>query len=341
MKNFPRLRLSSLIVIALFLSCELPNNPVRVISLSSDRNFVWAGESVAFKCSAEDLDKDQLSFVWEASGGQFTFNGDSAIWIAPDTAGYYHISCKVSDGNGTSDGKYLKIQVVKGGAVIEGIVNNAITGLGVEDISISLNGLTVLSDDDGFYSLYVPDLSSSYNITAVGDTFCPFNGLITIPSDFTSDAFEYNFSIGPIPKPGEVRFVLNWGVNPADMDSHIITPEIDSISYHISYLNRGSTDIAPYVILDIDDTDGYGPETITIKQLNNGIYKYYVHQYSSSGSLPESLGRVQVFNSPSCGGDIFVVPIAGEGRYWYVCDLDGITGDVNPINQIVEIEPGS
>ena len=41
--------------------------------------------------------------------------------------------------------------------------------------------------------------------------------------------------------------------------------------------------------------DGFGPETITIKKLENGIYKYYVHQYSNDGSLKESKGRVSKF----------------------------------------------
>ena len=67
------------------------------------------------------------------------------------------------------------------------------------------------------------------------------------------------------------------------MDSHLITPEIDSLNYHISYSERGSSDSAPFVVLDVDDVDGFGPETITIKKLENGTYSYYVHQYSNYG----------------------------------------------------------
>ena len=324
----------------IFSSCESPNKPVQFISLDLDRNFVWSGKPVKLICHAIDLDSDKISYLWESPAGQFSVDNDTAIWIAPDSVGYYHISCIVSDGNGTSDGGFVKVFVVKGGALIEGVVKNAVTGLGVDGITVSLNDLSVVSETEGSYALYVPDFLNSYTLSGVGDTFCPYNGIINIPSDYTSDVFEHNFSISPIPDIGEVRIILTWGSNPADMDSHLITPDIDSVSYHISYSNRGSSDSAPFVILDVDDTDGFGPETITIKQLQSGSYVYYVHQYSSFGSLVESEGSVQIFDSPSCTGEIISIPEQGEGRYWYVCELNGENGDIEVVNEIVDIEPG-
>ena len=91
------------------------------------------------------LDNDKISYLWKAPAGEFSTKNDTAFWIAPDSLGYYHISCIVNDGNGTSDGAFLKILVVQGGALIEGIVKNAVTGLVEEDIEVSLNGLESLS----------------------------------------------------------------------------------------------------------------------------------------------------------------------------------------------------
>ena len=99
-------------------SCESPNKPVELISLESDRNFVWSGDPVELFCNAIDDDNDKISYLWEAPAGEFTIINDTAIWIAPDSVGYYHISCIVSDGNGTSDGTFVKILVVQGGALI-------------------------------------------------------------------------------------------------------------------------------------------------------------------------------------------------------------------------------
>ena len=84
--------------------------------------------------------------------------------------------------------------------------------------------------------------------------------------------------MSPIPEPGEIRMVLNWGENPHDLDSHLKTPQINGQEYHIMYSNRGSSESIPFVTLDVDDTNGYGPETITIKQAYDGTYLYYIYK---------------------------------------------------------------
>ncbi len=337
MKNILFIILS---LLALFIaSCESPNKPVQIESLQSDRNFVWSGEPVKLICNAVDLDNDKISYLWKAPAGEFSIANDTAFWIAPDSVGYYHISCIVNDGNGTSDGAFLNILVVQGGALIEGIVKNAVTGLVEENIQVSLNGLEVLSNIEGFFSLYVPDFLNSYILNGHGDQFCTYNATINIPSDYSSNVFEHNFSISPAPELGEIRIMLTWGSNPVDMDSHLITPEIDSLSFHISYSNRGDSAIAPFVVLDLDDVDGFGPETITIKEIKTGIYKYYVHQYSNDGILKESKARVQIFDSPNCTGQDIYITAEGEGRYWKVFEINGESGDILVINQIVETEP--
>ena len=145
--------------------------------------------------------------------------------------------------------------------------------------------------------------------------------------------------MSPIPEPGEIRMVLNWGENPRDLDSHLKTPQINGQRYHIMYSNRGSSESIPFVTLDVDDTDGYGPETITIKQAYNGTYLYYIYKYSSNGTFSESGASIQIFNSPDCDGERIQVPIEGSGRYWYVCDINGEDGTINVINQVQNSEP--
>lgn len=50
--------------------------------------------------------------------------------------------------------------------------------------------------------------------------------------------------------------------------------------------------------LDVDDRDGYGPETITLSELD-GTYQYRVHRFSSSGSLAMSGAVVKVYSGSS------------------------------------------
>ncbi len=339
MKNILFLALLSKALLITF-SCESPNKPVQLISLQSDRNFVWPGEPVKIFCNASDADSDKISYLWEAPAGQFSVINDTAIWIAPDSVGHYHISCVVNDGNGTSDGDFIKILVVQGGGLIEGVVKNAVTGLVEKDIEVSLNGLKVLSDNEGLYSIYIPDFLNSYILTGNGDEFCPYTGAINIPLDYSSNVFKYDFSISPLPKQDEIRIILTWGSNPTDMDSHLITPEIDSVSFHISYSDTGNSESAPFVVLDLDDVDGFGPETITIKKLEAGRYTYYVHQYSNDGRMSESKGSVQIFDSPNCTGSIFNIPEQGEGRYWDVFKINGENGNISETNEIVDTIPG-
>ena len=102
--------------------------------------------------------------------------------------------------------------------------------------------------------------------------------------------------------------VLNWGAEPRDLDSHLLTPEIEGTTHHISYMNRGSETAAPYVTLDTDNTQGYGPETITIKQSFEGTYIYYIKNFSNDETLANSSGTIQIYNSPDCDGETINVP---------------------------------
>jgi len=89
----------------------------------------------------------------------------------------------------------------------------------------------------------------------------------------------------------QARFILSWGASPLDLDLHI-----KSDDFHISYRNkRGDVD---QVQLDQDAMNGYGPETITIKRLNeNKKYDVLVHQYSSNGNFDTSVNLSIYANS--------------------------------------------
>ena len=326
--------------IIVLISCEIPNNPVQLISIFSTHDFAWSGDIVTFVCSAEDSDDDKLSYVWSTPSGDLITKKDSAFWTAPDTIGYYHITCKISDGVGSSQIATATVRVVNSGLVINGISSNATDGLPVQDVVVSISETMDKTDQLGNFSLFIPNVPDSLTLIGEKNSFCDFVGNFEIPENYNEKIFVYNFSISPVPLPEEIRFVLNWSASPADLDSHLRTPEIDSSKFHIFYGNRGNVESAPYAILDVDDVDGYGPETITIKQAFNGTYLYYIHNYTG-GNFSESKGVVRIYNSPSCSGEIISIPKQGNGRYWYVCDVNGENGEIEIKNQIVEYEPGT
>ena len=325
------------LVLLLISACEIQNNPVEVLSITASDSVARSGDVIVFAVEAQDGDGDKLSYDWESSSGDFLTDKDTARWTAPGQSGYYQVTCTVSDGVGASDAASISIRVV--GGIIKGVVTNAVNGSTIEGATVTLDGATSITDETGSYSFYLSLQSGTYNVDSVVDSFCPFGGSFEIPEEFSSNEFIYSFSLSPYPEPGEIRMVLNWGSTPSDLDSHLKTPEIEGTTHHISYSNRGSAESAPYATLDVDDTDGYGPETITIKQSFSGTYIYYIYQYSSTGSLRESGGSIQIYNSPTCDGETIQVPDEGTGRYWYICDIDGDTGEITVVNSIELSEP--
>jgi len=132
--------------------------------------------------------------------------------------------------------------------------------------------------------------------------------------------------------PQVIRIVLTWGKVPADLDSHLTGPNADASRYHIFYSSRESATAK----LDTDNTASFGPETITISQLNSGVYRYSVHDYTnrtlaSSNALANSGAKVEVYRATST--DTYFVPNQ-PGNLWTVFEIvgGGTTPQFNAIN---------
>lgn len=152
----------------------------------------------------------------------------------------------------------------------------------------------------------------------------------------------WSFSLSP--RLQGLRLVLNWGTNPKDLDSHLLTPKINGTAYHIQYGNRyfGQTNLPPFAQLDADATAGYGPETITIASNTPGIYRYYVRNYKddqgNTGDFANSDAVVQIYSTSGLIQTVRV-PTVGVGDFWDVCLIDGASGKITLVNQIVAREP--
>ena len=142
---------------------------------------------------------------------------------------------------------------------------------------------------------------------------------------------------------GGYRLILTWGAEPFDLDSYLVTPPIGEQVYVISYLYFGSEEEPPFAVLDHDDTESFGPETITIVHNQPGDYRYYVHNYSrannpESPALAGSGATVTLIRGREVLEQV-VVPSTGTGDYWNVLRLDAESGSVSIVNEIVENAP--
>ena len=127
-----------------------------------------------------------------------------------------------------------------------------------------------------------------------------------------------------------MRIVLNWGKNPYDLDSHLTFP-----GNHIYFQHqKGSSSN-----LDVDDTDSYGPETITIENKRFGeTYHYFVHDFSnkdnlSSNKLSASGAKVFVYVGQSLV-KTYNIPKNKTGNVWNLFKINE-NGEIVDINNVI------
>jgi len=121
-------------------SCEIENNAVEILSFEASDSFGLAGDTIMLFCVAEDGDGDKLGYSWETSSGVFSTKSDSTEWIPPFIEGTFLITCKVSDGVGSSDARTIPIRVEVPTPVPVSGLNWTLTDNGLLGGSNSSNG---------------------------------------------------------------------------------------------------------------------------------------------------------------------------------------------------------
>ncbi len=220
--------------------------------------------------------------------------------------------------------------------LIAGTVRSATTGIGLPGVVVSVGTSSTVSGAGGLFTLSnAPVGSVQIDGNLVG--YFPFNNTFTLLNQ-PSNVLE--FAMSPlISGTSTIRLVLSWGANPADLDSHLETPPISGVPYHVFFANPGSQSNAPFAELDVDDVTGFGPETITITNTFPGTYVYYIHRFSGTGTIAGSGATVQVYTEAGLVNTV-TAPATGVGDYWDVFQIDGATRTVSLINAFSANPPG-
>jgi len=210
---------------------------------------------------------------------------------------------------------------------VAGYVKNAINNKVIPGASVQLGSSVVTADSNGRYQ-FDGLAAGNYAVNASADGFYVAAIQVTIVSDSIPAGTSADFNLSPALASGQFRAVLTWAAQPADLDAHIYTPN----NCQVYYGNRacGTTS------LDVDQRQGFGPETITINGVQTGTYRYFVVNYSGEKPLTVSNGRIQVYGTSGLLAD-FNVPTNGNTayRYWNGFTIDQ-TGTVTVVNQIVQ-----
>lgn len=156
---------------------------------------------------------------------------------------------------------------------------NAVTGNPIHNANVKMDGVgEFITDEEG--KIRFPTPEDAFAVIPVS-----FRANKFIKTDFDLELqagtlFLNRFSISPEIDLKHIRIVLDWSNKPRDLDAHLVKRG----GYHISYRNKRkyADGIAE---LDRDDMDGYGPETITVREISpDAVYEYYVHDYTHRSS---------------------------------------------------------
>lgn len=216
---------------------------------------------------------------------------------------------------------------------LEGTVIDAVTGEGIADAEITLisgdtgEEYTTVTDEDGVYSVEAP--AGVYSMQVEKEGYVQDEQEIAIGEEEGSQ----EIILSPELAAGEIRAVLSWGSTPKDLDLHLSSEAYpdDPVFFGDKVLEGNNGTVAE---LDVDETSGYGPETITIYE-SGGSYVVGVHNFSGTGRIGETGASVRIY-LPGQSPVTITAPDA-DGNFWTVCTIEN--GQIQIINEITEEAP--
>jgi len=178
---------------------------------------------------------------------------------------------------------------------------------------------TVTADDEGYAPIGPFHEGDEIKVDVQKDGYDTVSQTLTAGPD---TAFE---AVGLNPTSDEMRLILTWGPTPSDLDSRVKFFDANGDETCKLYWNNKKCD--DYASLDVDVSNGgnNGPETITIRNIPDGLkLMYYVYDYSNKigrdMTWTQAAGKATVWG-PNGGGN-HEVPLAKDDlngeRYFIV-----------------------
>lgn len=212
-----------------------------------------------------------------------------------------------------------------------GKITDAVSGLPLQEVSYRLvrNGISRVG---------VTDASGLYSASGL-----PRGEYVLYASKAGYREGEFHFTVAPYANnvgnaslrrslaDGQMSIRLTWGIDPRDLDSHLIKyDDSGNRLYHIYYSAR--TNGATGDNLDLDDTSSYGPETTTIQTVDTGAtYVFAVHQYAGAGSITTTSNAKVTIDYGSATTTTLQAPTQGDGIWWKVFEISN--GEILPCQQ--------
>lgn len=213
---------------------------------------------------------------------------------------------------------------------------NALDGNPIAGATVVIDGFgTFTSDPEGKIKFPRKFEDGRLTVHFAAEGYIPTNLNIEV---IVGTIFNNQVSVSPEMAMEWVRIILDWGRNPKDIDAHFEKKN----GYHVSFRNMKVAEDGSCQ-LDRDDTKGFGPETITVKEIETeGHYEYWVHDYTNmtnenSRQLSKSGASVKVYGNGQLLHQ-FDVPADGRGNVWKVFEVK--EGKIEVANYITSTGSG-
>ncbi|MHA7139615.1 cell wall-binding repeat-containing protein [Rossellomorea arthrocnemi] len=199
--------------------------------------------------------------------------------------------------------------------------------------------MTAYTDENGEYE-FLNRLSGLYSIEVLKEGYIPYLFNTHVQKD--TNVNHPDESISPLLELEKTRFILNWGNNTMDLDTHFTGPGMNNERFHLywdSPLYKENDDLI--ASMDVFDEGALiGPETITLHQQKPGSYKLSVYNYSyrlheGSSALANSEAKIDIYQNGALKKTLYI-PNDQPGKLWTALELEG--NDINYLNVISDNE---
>ncbi len=319
---------------------------------ANDQSTLIAGVSV--KISKGDV---VIATAETDSNGKFNVAVPSgSLTVELSKEGYLPFSSTetVHEGDATHSMGQVELTPGSGMGGIHGVIRDAVTNEPLADVTLNLYEgwnnqaasntavRTLTTNDNGEFRVNTVTLfgniiglkSGNYTLTASKEGYSDTSYNIVVYPGTTDENPAINETMSPEMDDGYYRIVLTWGVDPRDLDSHMVAETSSGGSIHVAYYDKNPD--PHYANLDVDDTSSYGPETVTITNFEGlSNIRYAVHDYTNryeepSNALSNSGAVVRIYKGNTLLRT-FNVPTGYGGTEWDVFELksDGTIVSLN------------